>query len=145
MEDRVCINLSLIHTPKFILFYFYSRMKYLSASIFGDFKRPIDTKGNKKLVYSLIQRPLYERPEIVQYYPAHEQMELLFKRLRNYGLYRDEALDFKEEMERMRNVRGKFKGKKGDEERKAKKAEKEAAKRKKRNEEKKNKSKSEIS
>ena len=44
-----------------------AKMKYLSASIFGDYKKPMDTHLNKKLHYSMINRPLYDRPEIVRY------------------------------------------------------------------------------
>jgi len=86
-----------------------AKMNSLSNSIFGEYQMPIETKNNKKLHYSLIQRPLYDRPEIVKYYPANEETFELYKRLRNYGLYRDEAQDFKEEMERLRNLRGKYK------------------------------------
>lgn len=38
-----------------------AKMKYLSASIFGDYKKPMNSKLNKKLHYSMIGRPLYER------------------------------------------------------------------------------------
>ena len=87
-----------------------AKMKYLSASIFGDLKRPMDdTKMNKKLVYSLTGRPLNDRPEITKYYPAHEETGFLFARLRDFGLFRDEHKDFVEEMERMRRLRGKGK------------------------------------
>ena len=85
------------------------QMKYLSASIFGDYKKPMDSNLNKKLYYSMISKPLYERPEIVRYYPAHEEVGELFTQLRDYGLYRDEHKDFVEEMERMRKLRGKSK------------------------------------
>jgi len=86
-----------------------AKMKYLSASIFGEYKKPMDSHLNKKLHYSLIAKPLYERPEIVRYYPAHEEIDELFTELRNYGLFRDEHKDFVEEMERMRKLRGKSK------------------------------------
>lgn len=67
----------------------------------------MDSKLNKKLYYSMIARPLYDRPEITRYYPAHEEVGELFTQLRDYGLYRDEHKDFVEEMERMRKLRGK--------------------------------------
>lgn len=54
-----------------------------------------------------MQKPLNTRPEIVKYYPAHEETNELFRHLRDYGLYRDEHKDFVEEMERMRILRGK--------------------------------------
>lgn len=43
------------------------------------------------------------------YYPRHIETGVLMERLRYYGLYRDEHEDFKEEMERMRALRGKVK------------------------------------
>ena len=55
----------------------------------------------------MINRPLYDRPEIVKYYPAHEETNWLMDRLRDYGLFRNEHKDFVEEMERLRNLRGK--------------------------------------
>ena len=84
-----------------------AKMKLLSASIFGELKRPMETKNDKKLVYSLTGRPLQDRSWIVKYYPAHEETGELLKDLRAHGLYRDEHQDFVEEMERMRKLRGK--------------------------------------
>ena len=84
-----------------------AKMKYLSDSIFVDFKKPIDTKPNKKLYHSLICRPYYDRPELVKYYPAHEEINRLMTKLRDYGLYRDVHKDFVDEMERLRILRGK--------------------------------------
>ena len=84
-----------------------AKMKYLSDSILGEYKIPMDSKPNKKLIYSMINRPLYDRPEIVKYYPAHEETNWLMDRLRDYGLFRNEHKDFVEEMERLRNLRGK--------------------------------------
>ena len=86
-----------------------AKMKYLSASIFGDFKKPHGSYNNHRLMWSMIGRPLYERPEIIQYYPAHEQTAKFFYNLRAYGLFRDEHKDFVEEMEKRRNKRGKYK------------------------------------
>ena len=84
-----------------------AKMKYLSDSILGEYKVPMDSKPNKKLMYSMINRPLYDRPEIVKYYPAHEETNWLMDTLRDYGLFRNEHKDFVEEMERLRNLRGK--------------------------------------
>lgn len=84
-----------------------AKMKYLSESIFGEYKVSMDSKPNKKLMYSMKDRPLYERPEIVHYYPAHEQTNWLMDALRDYGLFRNEHKDFLDEMERLRNIRGK--------------------------------------
>ena len=86
------------------------KIKYLSNSIFGDFKKPgLGSYNNWRLMYSMISKPLYERPEIVQYYPPHEKTGMMMAKLRRYGLYRDEHKDFIEEMERRRNKRGKSK------------------------------------
>ena len=62
---------------------------------------------------NILRKPYEERKEIVNYYPAHEQTTKLIRRLRYYGLYRDEHEDFKEEMERLRKIRGKSRNRKG--------------------------------
>ncbi len=84
-----------------------AKMKYLSASIFGDYKKPIEHHKDKKLVRTLSGRPLSDRPEIVHYYPPHEEVASLMRKLRSYGLFRDEHQDFVDEMERLRKLRGK--------------------------------------
>ena len=48
------------------------------------------------------------------YYPAHEETNELMRHLRNYGLYRDEHKDFCDEMDRLRDLRGKNKARYGD-------------------------------
>lgn len=54
------------------------------------------------------EMPVHKNPEkTVDYYPRHEQINLLMDHLRNYGLYRDEHKDFQEEMLRLRALRGK--------------------------------------
>lgn len=53
------------------------------------------------------ENPLEKRPEIVDYYPRHVETYKLMMRLRYYGLYRDEHEDFKDEMKRVRALRGK--------------------------------------
>lgn len=45
--------------------------------------------------------------EVIKYYPRHPELGALMKLLREYGLYRDEHEDFKEEMVRLRALRGK--------------------------------------
>jgi small subunit ribosomal protein S33 len=87
------------------------RMRFVSASIFGDLKRPTD-KQTLRVATMMQRKPYEERKEIVQYYPAHEETSKLMRRLRYYGLYRDEHADFKEEMERLRQIRGKSKNRK---------------------------------
>lgn len=48
--------------------------------------------------------------QIIHYYPRHVETDKLMLRLREYGLFRDEHQDFKEEMKRLRELRGKVKG-----------------------------------
>lgn len=55
-------------------------------------------------------RPVNKDPECtIDYYPRHVETGLLMQHLRSYGLFRDEHEDFKEEMKRMRELRGKIK------------------------------------
>ncbi|KAK7870571.1 hypothetical protein R5R35_009080 [Gryllus longicercus] len=89
------------------------RMNRLSCRIFGEVSRPTNSKS-MKVVKMLSEKPVQLRPEVVDYYPRHVETYLLMKHLRNYGLYRDEHQDFKEEMKRQRALRGKVKPKKGE-------------------------------
>lgn len=82
------------------------RMQHLSDSIFGDVRRPTTADG-RRVEKILARKPYDTREEIVQYYPAHEHTARLMRKLRLYGLYRDEHEDFKDEMERLRQIRGK--------------------------------------
>jgi len=84
------------------------QMKLLSDSIFGEVKRPT-SKESMKVVHHMSKRPYEIRKEIVEYYPAHEETNQLMTQLRDYGLYRDEAKDFKDFMDDMRKLRGKEK------------------------------------
>nr|ACO10319.1 Mitochondrial 28S ribosomal protein S33 [Caligus rogercresseyi] len=82
------------------------RMRHLKYSIFGEVRR--DTSEKSREVVAMFSRnPYDQRREIVEYYPAHEETSKLMKLLRDYGLYRDEHEDFKEEMARLRALRGK--------------------------------------
>ena len=55
-------------------------------------------------------RPVNKDPNYtVDYYPRHVETAILMTHLRNYGLFRDEHQDFKEEAKRMRELRGKYK------------------------------------
>lgn len=49
----------------------------------------------------------------MDYYPPHKEWTRLMFRLRDYGLYRDEHHDFREEMRRLRTLRGKGPPKRG--------------------------------
>lgn len=85
-----------------------SRMKRLSNQIFGDVKRPTNQKS-MKVVRLFSEKPIYEMDRIVNYYPRHVETGKLMMKLRDYGLFRDEHQDFKEEMVRLRALRGKVK------------------------------------
>ncbi|XP_076666041.1 mitochondrial ribosomal protein S33 [Andrena cerasifolii] len=85
-----------------------NRMNRLSNRIFGEVTRTTNQKS-MKVVKLFSEKPIEKRPEIVNYYPRHIQTDLLMKHLRLYGLFRDEHQDFKEEYERLRELRGKKK------------------------------------
>ncbi|GIY57816.1 28S ribosomal protein S33, mitochondrial [Caerostris extrusa] len=88
------------------------RMTRLSNRIFGEVARPTNAKS-MKVVRLMKRRPVDLDPYIVNFYPPHEEYSKLMSVLREHGLYRDEHLDFKEEMVRMRILRGKVKPKPG--------------------------------
>lgn len=83
-------------------------MKRLSNRIFGEVVRPT-TSSAMRVVDRLSRRPHDKTPFYHPYYPRHIEIGQLMDKLRYYGLYRDEHQDFKEEMERMRALRGKVK------------------------------------
>ncbi|KAG8192907.1 hypothetical protein JTE90_025616 [Oedothorax gibbosus] len=89
------------------------RMARLSARIFGEVPRPTTSKS-MKVVSFMSQRPRDLDPEVVNLYPPHVEYGKLIETLRDHGLFRDEHLDFKEEMVRQRILRGKIKPKKGE-------------------------------
>jgi hypothetical protein len=62
-----------------------------------------------KVVKLFSANRIYQCPEMVEHYPRH--VETLMMKLRNYGLYHDEHQDLKEEMTRLRALRGKVKSK----------------------------------
>ncbi|XP_012221276.1 small ribosomal subunit protein mS33 [Linepithema humile] len=82
------------------------RMNRLSNRIFGEVVRSTNNKS-MKIMKLFSERPVNKRPEIVQYYPRYEQTDKLMTYLRDYGLFRDEHKDFKEEYTRLRALRGK--------------------------------------
>ncbi|CAL7933847.1 unnamed protein product [Xylocopa violacea] len=85
-----------------------NHMNRLSNRIFGEVTR-VTNKKSMKVVKLFSDKPIQKRPEIVDYYPRHVEIDLLMKQLRTYGLFRDEHLDFKEEYQRLRELRGKKK------------------------------------
>lgn len=82
------------------------RMRHLSNRIFGEVTRPT-TSQSMKVVQMFSEEPLYLRDNVINYYPRHIEMGQLMLNLREYGLYRDEHADFREEMKRLRALRGK--------------------------------------
>lgn len=84
------------------------RMKRLSNRIFGEVAIPTNDKS-MKVVQIFSERPLHSNEQVTQYYPRHVETGKLMMRLREYGLFRDEHQDFKEEMKRLRELRGKVK------------------------------------
>ncbi|OWR52393.1 ribosomal protein S33 [Danaus plexippus plexippus] len=84
------------------------RMKRLSNRIFGEVAIPTNAKS-MKVVKIFSERPLHTNENILHYYPRHVETHALMLKLREYGLFRDEHQDFKEEMKRLRELRGKVK------------------------------------
>ncbi|XP_073423686.1 small ribosomal subunit protein mS33 isoform X1 [Dendrobates tinctorius] len=97
------------------------RMTRLSARIFGEVVRPTNTYS-MKVVKLLSEQPRVKRKEVYEWYPPHHIYTPLMRHLRFLGLYRDEHEDFKEEMKRLRRLRGKGTPKKGEGKRAKKKA-----------------------
>nr|BAG70406.1 mitochondrial 28S ribosomal protein S33 [Artemia franciscana] len=96
------------------------RMTRLSNRIFGEVVKPTPVKS-LKVVRIFSEQPLNKKEEFYNYYPRHVETYELMKHLRLYGLYRDEHQDFKEEMKRLRRLRGKGPPKKGEGKRASKK------------------------
>lgn len=55
----------------------------------------------------LSEEPRYKTESWINYYPRHVELGHLTKHLRNYGLFRDEHEDYREEQIRLRALRGK--------------------------------------
>ncbi|CAB1346373.1 unnamed protein product [Coregonus sp. 'balchen'] len=89
------------------------RIARLSARIFGDVVRPTDNKS-MKVVQLFKEPPMAQKKEVYDWYPQHKIYYALTQKLRYMGLFRDEHEDFKEEMRRLRKLRGKGKPKKGE-------------------------------
>lgn len=89
------------------------RMNYLSNRIFGEVARPTNNKS-MRVVKLFSEKPMHLREDIVNYYPRHVETHVLMKNLRLYGLFRDEHADFRQEMKRLRALRGKAAPKKGE-------------------------------
>ncbi|XP_029351446.1 small ribosomal subunit protein mS33 [Echeneis naucrates] len=96
------------------------RMARLSAQIFGEVVRPTDSRS-MKVVEMFKKLPMAKRKEVYDWYPQHKIYYAMTQKLRFMGLFRDEHEDFKDEMCRMRKLRGKGKPKKGEGKRASKK------------------------
>ncbi|OWA53714.1 hypothetical protein BV898_18136 [Hypsibius exemplaris] len=83
-------------------------MNRLSRRIFNEPLKPLDYRG-KKSVKIFSEFPMDQRPRVTDYYPPLPQIWKLMRALRSHGLFRDEHLDFNEEMQRQRVLRGKVK------------------------------------
>jgi len=81
-----------------------TKMNRLSNQIFGEVRRPTSTSG-MRIVERLGREPFEKTERWNTYYPAVEEMTELTRILREYGLYRDEFQDFKDEMARLRAAR----------------------------------------
>ena len=89
------------------------RMNYLSNRIFGEVARDTNSKS-MKVVKMFSEEPVHQRDILKNWYPRHVETHILMKKLREYGLFRDEHEDFKEEMKRLRKLRGKAAPRKGE-------------------------------
>nr|XP_046235461.1 28S ribosomal protein S33, mitochondrial [Scatophagus argus] len=96
------------------------RMARLSAQIFGEVVRPTNSKS-MKVVQLFQEPPMAKKKEVYDWYPQHKVYFAMTQKLRFMGLFRDEHQDFKEEMRRLRKLKGKGKPKKGEGKRAAKK------------------------
>lgn len=67
-----------------------------------------------KVVKLFSAKPLAKQSWFVNWYPRHVETGYMMMKLREYGLFRDEHQDFKEEMVRLRALRGKVPPKKGE-------------------------------
>ncbi|XP_060930120.1 28S ribosomal protein S33, mitochondrial [Limanda limanda] len=89
------------------------RMARLSSQIFSQVVRPTDPKS-MKVVQLFQEPPMAKRKEVYEWYPHHKVYFAMTQKLRFMGLFRDEHEDFKDEMRRLRKLRGKGKPKKGE-------------------------------
>jgi len=83
----------------------------LSAKIFGNLPRPVSNRSQKVINY-FSNEPLGVL--YGDYYPPLKKYNSLMRKLRNFGIYHDEHMDFNEEMAYKRRLRGKEPPKKGE-------------------------------
>lgn len=87
------------------------KMALLRARIFGELTRQVTPKSYK-IVEHFAQKPLAD--SLTTYYPPIKKFQSLLFRLRHYGFYSDQYLNFQEEMAARRKARGKGPPKKGE-------------------------------
>lgn len=91
------------------------RMERLSNRIFGENWYPVRDAKDEKVVRQFSSLPLEQDERYnTRYYPPHPMFHYLTKMLRLHGLYRNEHQDFREEIERLRALRGKAQPKPGE-------------------------------
>ena len=89
-------------------FRYTTRMNRLSNQIFSEPVRPVND-NSRRLMKRMSDKPLDLTTTTVHFYDhaRHPETDRLIALLRSYGLFRDEHADFQEEMERLRELRGK--------------------------------------
>uniref|UniRef100_A0A5F8GLL0 Small ribosomal subunit protein mS33 n=1 Tax=Monodelphis domestica TaxID=13616 RepID=A0A5F8GLL0_MONDO len=75
------------------------QMTHLSALIFGEVAVPTDSKS-MKVGKLFSEQPLAKRKETYDWYPPHNTHFAQMRKLRFFGLYRDEHQDFKEDQKK---------------------------------------------
>ncbi|CAL8101678.1 unnamed protein product [Orchesella dallaii] len=100
------------------------KMERLSNRIFGNPLRPITKKqdmiNHTGVVDELKEEPVDKQDRVRNWYPRHRETHKLVMALRDYGLFRDEHEDFREEIKRQKALRGKAERKPGQGGKKAK-------------------------
>lgn len=81
------------------------RIALLAKRIFVDYgRRPLDNRSARVV---RIMSELPEADKRKDWYPPLEEYSAILAQLRQVGLFRDEHADFREEMNRLRTLRGK--------------------------------------
>ncbi|BHF82526.1 mitochondrial translation [Sparganum proliferum] len=102
--SRCRFQLVQFHFPQLGMSAYTKRMALLANRIFVDYGRPLDPKSAKVI------KVMSEQPEAIKikdWYPPLEEYSNILATLRRLGLFRDEHADFRDEMNRLRALRGK--------------------------------------
>lgn len=87
------------------------KLARLRSRIFGEVVR--DTSAQEyKVVTRFSEKPVYK--DLPQWYPPIDKFNTLLHKLRNLGLYRDEHLDFADNMRAHRRTKGTGPPRKGE-------------------------------